>query len=389
MKSLKTLTGDALEQMIDYKVVDQNGDHIGSLHSLWSDPSTGAVEFLGVKTGWLFGHNHVVPADKAEFDEIENVVRLPYPEDFIKEAPTMSADSEISEAEEDNIYRYYGTARSAAAGAETTGTPGGDMSMEETRELLSHEVTGARTAPMDYSTSSNMATLSDPEEISGDPAVAPTADSPDASDSDKIDASGGSAARWRRISRPGSAAVADDAAGSGDAPFSAVGGGEASSGGNFNPDPISGEPGAHPVGTGVGAASGGVAGVTIGAAVGGPIGAAVGGVAGAVGGGLAGKGVAESIDPTAENAYWESHYRDASYYEAGHEYSDYAPAYRVGYEGYDRFVGSGRDYLDVEPDLEREYMNSRGASSLGWEKAKAATRDAWERLKSRVSAAAK
>ena len=108
MKSLKNMTGDSLEQMIDYKVVDQNGETIGSLHSLWSDPTTGGVEFLGVKTGWLFGHNHVVPAEKAELDETENVVRLPYTEVFIKEAPSMPADSEISEVEEDNIYQYYG-----------------------------------------------------------------------------------------------------------------------------------------------------------------------------------------------------------------------------------------------------------------------------------------
>ncbi len=109
MKSLKNLSGDSLEQMIDYKVVDQNGDEIGTLHSLWSDPDTGTVEFLGVKTGWLFGHNHVVPAEKAELDEANSVVRLPYTESFIKEAPSMSAESEISEAEEQNIYRYYGT----------------------------------------------------------------------------------------------------------------------------------------------------------------------------------------------------------------------------------------------------------------------------------------
>ncbi len=109
MKSLKNLSGDSLEQMIDYKVVDQNGDEIGTLHSLWSDPDTGTVEFLGVKTGWLFGHNHVVPAEKAELDEANNVVRLPYTESFIKDAPSMSAESEISEAEEQNIFRYYGT----------------------------------------------------------------------------------------------------------------------------------------------------------------------------------------------------------------------------------------------------------------------------------------
>lgn len=69
-------------------------------------------------------------------------------------------------------------------------------------------------------------------------------------------------------------------------------------GGSANLDPITGEPGAHPVGTGVGAVAGGVA---TGAAIGtvaGPLGTAIGAAAGAVVGGLAGKGVAEQIDPT-------------------------------------------------------------------------------------------
>ncbi|MGZ8901027.1 MAG: glycine zipper family protein, partial [Limisphaerales bacterium] len=39
-----------------------------------------------------------------------------------------------------------------------------------------------------------------------------------------------------------------------------------------NRDPITGAPGAHPVGTGVGATGGGAAGAAIGAAVGGPVG---------------------------------------------------------------------------------------------------------------------
>src|ERR1043166_752127 len=71
-----------------------------------------------------------------------------------------------------------------------------------------------------------------------------------------------------------------------------------------NPDPITGEPGSHPIGVGVGGGSGAAAGAAVGGAVGGPIGAAVGGVVGAVAGGLAGKGVAEKIDPTVEEAYW-------------------------------------------------------------------------------------
>lgn len=70
--------------------------------------------------------------------------------------------------------------------------------------------------------------------------------------------------------------------------------------GSANRDPITGTPGAHPVGTGVGALAGGAA---AGAAVGtvaGPVGTAIGAAVGAVAGGLAGKGVAEEIDPTVD-----------------------------------------------------------------------------------------
>ena len=82
--------------------------------------------------------------------------------------------------------------------------------------------------------------------------------------------------------------------------------------------------GSHPVGTGVGAAAGGLAGgVAAGAVAGavtgttvGPVGTAIGAVVGAVVGGLAGKGVAEMIDPAAEDAYWRDNYSSRPYVRA-------------------------------------------------------------------------
>src|SRR5690242_20849258 len=84
-----------------------------------------------------------------------------------------------------------------------------------------------------------------------------------------------------------------------------------------NPDPITGAPGSHPVGTGLGAAAGGLA---AGAAVGtvaGPVGSVVGAAVGAIAGGLAGKGIAELIDPTAEEAYWRDNYATRPYIDNG------------------------------------------------------------------------
>src|SRR3954464_597504 len=84
-----------------------------------------------------------------------------------------------------------------------------------------------------------------------------------------------------------------------------------------NEDPITGAPGAHPVGVGVGTAAGGAAaGMAAGMAAG-PGGAVVGAVAGGVVGGLVGKGVAEAIDPTAEDAYWSNNFRNRPYYQSG------------------------------------------------------------------------
>lgn len=73
--------------------------------------------------------------------------------------------------------------------------------------------------------------------------------------------------------------------------------------GDLHADPLTGEPGAHPVGTGVGAVAGAAAAGAATGAIAGPVGALIGLAVGAVVGGLAGKGVAEVIDPTAEEAY--------------------------------------------------------------------------------------
>lgn len=153
--------------------------------------------------------------------------------------------------------------------------------------------------------------------------------------------------------------------------------GDKKSGTDANRDPITGTPGAHPVGTGVGAAGGAAAGAAIGA-VAGPVGAAVGLVAGAIAGGLAGKGVAEKIDPTVEDAYWKTNYAKQKYVDRNAPYTTYQPAYRTGYEGRARYPG--KRFEEVEANLQRDYENSRGAAGLGWDKARNATRDAWNRV---------
>jgi len=142
-----------------------------------------------------------------------------------------------------------------------------------------------------------------------------------------------------------------------------------------NPDPISGEPGAHPIGAGLGAAVvGGATGTAAGAAFG-PVGAIAGAVIGGIAGGYAGKAIEEEIDPTTEDAFWEEHFPERPY--AGTDtYETYRPAYQYGWESRARYPN--RRFDDVEPELAQGWHARK--SNLSWEQAKQATRDAWDRV---------
>jgi hypothetical protein len=146
-----------------------------------------------------------------------------------------------------------------------------------------------------------------------------------------------------------------------------------------NKDPITGEPGAHPVGTGAGAAAGAMAGAAVGSMAG-PIGTVVGGAVGAVAGGLGGKRAAEGVNPTAEDSYWRENYDKHPSYKKGYTYDDYAPAYRTGYTGYERARASGDTWDTYEPKARSDFESNKGNSRLKWEEAKDSARDAWHRV---------
>ena len=152
-----------------------------------------------------------------------------------------------------------------------------------------------------------------------------------------------------------------------------------------NRDPISGTPGSHPVGTGLGAVAGGLAAGAAAGTVVGPVGTVVGAVIGAVAGGLAGKGIAEMVDPTVEDAYWRDSYSSRPYVASGASYDDYGPAYRYGVESRTKY--QDRSFDDVESDLSRDWNQARGDSDLDWERAKHATRDSWQRISDTIERA--
>jgi len=146
---------------------------------------------------------------------------------------------------------------------------------------------------------------------------------------------------------------------------------------DLNRDPISGTPGAHPLGTGAGALFGGLSGAAFGTAVG-PIGVAVGAAVGAVMGGLVGKNTAEAVNPTAEEVFWQETYVREPYYVHGRSYEYYAPGFRAGWEG--RVRHDGRSFDDAEPDLMMEYKLAKSELDPSWPEIRSAARAAWDRV---------
>lgn len=149
-------------------------------------------------------------------------------------------------------------------------------------------------------------------------------------------------------------------------------------GDNANRDPITGTPGSHPLGVGVGGVLGGAAAGAAAGTVLGPVGTLIGAAVGVVAGAAAGKGVAERIDPTVEADYWRAAHKHRPYYDPSKDYDrDYASAYGYGLES--REAEPGRRWEEREPELERDWPSKRGDSTLEWTQAREAARDSWER----------
>jgi len=150
-----------------------------------------------------------------------------------------------------------------------------------------------------------------------------------------------------------------------------------------NRDPVTGEPGSHPLGSGLGAAGGAVAGGAIGGAVGGPVGVVAGAIIGGVAGAYGGRGAAEAVNPTVEEQYWRENHPKQPYATGEHGYEKFAPAYRVGYEAIQKYPGKHFD--EIDNDLALDYEKHRPGDGLPWDQVRPASRAAWNRLSGVVS----
>ena len=130
----------------------------------------------------------------------------------------------------------------------------------------------------------------------------------------------------------------------------------------------------------VGAVGGAAVGAGIGTIVGGPIGTAIGALAGAVGGWWASH--ASTVDTEYKedtDAYYRSTYETLPDRQADVTYDVVRPAYRYGYLASRNPDYRGRDFEDIEPDLQRGWTDDLRTRYGDWAKVRPHVRTAYSR----------
>ncbi len=113
------------------KVIDRNGDKIGTVGQVYVDPTSGRPNWVAVRTG-LFGTSEsFVPLDQAT--EVDGDIQVPYEKAFVKDAPRIDDDAELSQQEEDELYAYYS---GPGLGTRNTSGPTADDAMTRSEERL-------------------------------------------------------------------------------------------------------------------------------------------------------------------------------------------------------------------------------------------------------------
>ena len=114
---------DQAQQLLDGgSVVGTDGDSIGKIGQVYLDNESGNVSWVTVKTGFFGSSEAFVPTDQATVSG--DTVTAPYDKAKVKGAPHFEVGTELSPADEEELYRYYGI------GAGQSGQSAQDVSSE-------------------------------------------------------------------------------------------------------------------------------------------------------------------------------------------------------------------------------------------------------------------
>ncbi|WP_405911420.1 PRC and DUF2382 domain-containing protein [Streptomyces longwoodensis] len=99
---------EQISSVLDHPVFDEEGNKIGDAKHVFLDDTTGAPEWVSVKTGFFGSNESFVPVREARV--VDDHMEVPYSKSKVKDAPNVDVDSggHLSEDEEHRLYEYYG-----------------------------------------------------------------------------------------------------------------------------------------------------------------------------------------------------------------------------------------------------------------------------------------
>jgi uncharacterized protein (TIGR02271 family) len=109
-----------LGQLAGKHVKGPDGENIGKIADVYESTDGGGGTFATVNTGLFGGGASFFPLDAAEVRGDDVVV--PYSKSFIKDAPRVENDEELTAPEEQRLFEYYSQAGGMTTGAATTTT---------------------------------------------------------------------------------------------------------------------------------------------------------------------------------------------------------------------------------------------------------------------------
>jgi hypothetical protein len=93
-------------------LVDRNGEAVGSIEVVYFDKATGQPEWARLETSTARPAPTLVPLVGAS--EEGETVRVPFAKTLVEQAPSVPASRELSEDQEEQLYRHYGVSYSRA-----------------------------------------------------------------------------------------------------------------------------------------------------------------------------------------------------------------------------------------------------------------------------------
>ena len=127
-----------ITQLRGTTVLDPSGDTIGRVEEIYLDDQTNQPEWLLVNTGMFGSKSTFIPMQGV--DRSDDAVVVPFEKARVKDAPGIEPERQLSQAEEAELYRYYGFEYSEAQS--DTGLPEGSAG---TAGVVGHDTSGPTT----------------------------------------------------------------------------------------------------------------------------------------------------------------------------------------------------------------------------------------------------